>query len=191
MIRGLKVTLFVMAAVVVGVLSAKPAVWLISQQLAVHDGPWATFADTGSRHANPYVRAVVARIGLYALSSHEAVYYTAFRDSQGYALNGRCTYQVKGASPPAGWWSLTLYGSDNYLVANPEHRYSWNAGDAASRPDGGFRLLVSSTRQSGNWLPAPAHGRFSLTLRLYKPSPSVLRHLGSIPLPSIVARSCQ
>ncbi len=191
MAKLLKPVLFVTAAVLVGVLSVKPTIWLITRHFAVHDGPWVSFADTGSSHANPYVRAVVARLGLYALSNREAVYYTAFDDDKGRPLSGRCDYQLKGAALPARWWSVTLYGSDNYLVANPQHRYSWNAGNVSSRPDGSFLVGVSSKATSGNWLPSPAQGHFSLTLRLYKPTSTVLEQLGSIPLPTLTALDCR
>lgn len=181
-------------AVVVGVASARPAALWAARSLAVHDGAWVTFAGTGSAHANPYTRAAVALAGLYALTPREAIYYTAFNDSAGRLLRGQCDYHIDGNTLPAGWWSVTLYGPDNYLVANPAGRYSWNGHDLGAGRDrrgGGFRILVSARRQAGDWLPAPEQGPYSLTLRLYRPDAVVRTQPAAVVLPSIERERCR
>lgn len=93
----------VVMAIVVGVATAKPVALHVARSLALHDGPWETWAGTGSSRANPYTRAAVALAGLYALTPREAIYYTAFTDSAGRPLDGRCRYRITGTGPAAGW----------------------------------------------------------------------------------------
>jgi hypothetical protein len=136
-------------------------------------------------------RGAIAIAGLYALSREETVYYTAFTDSEGRELDGRCDYTLAGRPPPSRWWSFTLYGADHYLVDNPAHVYSRHAGNLALESDGGFRIAVSPAPQPRNWLPAPASGGFSITARLYNPEPALLRDLAGAPLPTIERGACR
>ena len=93
-----------------------------------------------------------------------------------------------GQLPPVNaFWSLTMYGSDLFLVDNPLGRYS--LGDRSSGlergRDGSLRIVISHRRPSGprgNWLPAPS-GRFVLALRLYNPKARVLS--GRWPFPRV------
>jgi hypothetical protein len=183
--------LLVAAAVAAGVLSVRPAMRAVLEASAVRSGPWSTVAGAGSAEANFYERAAIAIAGLYALSREETVYYTAFTDSEGRELDGRCDYTLAGRPPPSRWWSFTLYGADHYLVDNPAHVYSRHAGNLALESDGGFRIAVSPAPQPRNWLPAPASGGFSITARLYNPEPALLRDLAGAPLPTIERGACR
>lgn len=180
-----------LAGVVAGVAATKPVVGAVVEAMAVHDGPWRTSPATGRADANPYERAAVAVAGLYALSNREAVYYTAFTDADGRDLDGHCDYVLTGADLPARWWSVTLYGADNYLVDNAPRIYSRHAGNLERDADGGYVVAISATPQPRNWLPAPAEGAFSLTLRLYNPQPSVLDHLATTVLPQLRRGACR
>ena len=180
----------VVAALVTGVVSVKPTVRLLVERSAIKDGPWRTTLTAGAADANPYERTAIAVAGLYALGKQETLYYTAFADSEGRPLEGRCDYTLAGSPLPARWWSLTMYADDNYLVPNAPGIYSRHAGNLAFEPDGSFVVAVSAREQARNWLPAPA-GAFSITARLYNPDPAVFADLTKVALPAIVRGSCR
>ncbi len=95
----------------------------------------------------------------------------------------------KGQLPPVhGFWSLTMYDSDFFFVANPINRYSISPRqNLKANPDGSVDLYIQNELPGPdkelNWLPAPA-GKFQLMLRLYWPSehnPSILNGSWKIP----------
>lgn len=186
----LKAVAFVLAAVVTGVLATKPIVIAMMDRIAVRNGPWRTSVGTGRTDANIYESAAVAVAGLYALAREETIYFTAFTDSAGAALEGSCTYHLTGRAPASRWWSLTMYGADNYLVPNAAGIYSRHASNLQLEADQSFVVNIASTMQPKNWLPSPAKGSFSITLRLYNPEAAVVQNLSGVDLPSIVRESC-
>lgn len=190
-----QVSATILAAAVAAALLIRPVLTQLMERSSIHNGPWRTHADTGSIEANPWSRAAVATAGLYALSTREAVYYTAFSDSDGAELRGECDYQVSGSSPDARWWSLTVYGADHYLVDNPGDRYAVNAGNLPSAQQGRIELTLSgdaaAIRDRADALPTPAQGAYSMTLRLYNPPASLISQLGSIALPEIRRGDCR
>lgn len=160
----------------------------------VANGSWRTSFVTGSTDADPYTRARVAVGGLLALAPSETVYFTAERDGEGRPLDARCDYRLEGEELPARWWSVTLYGADQFLVANDAGRFSFSQTTLAREPGGSWAVLVSSEPQPGNWLPsgrAGASGPFSLTLRLYNPEPPVYEKPESLALPRITRGECR
>lgn len=181
----------IVGGVVAGVLATRPIVGAIVERTAIHAGPWRTNVATGSADASLYERAAIAVAGLYALSKDETVYYTAFTDSAGAPLDGRCDYRLIGLPLPSRWWSLTLYGDDHYLVENAARVYSRHAGNLELGPDGGYVVPVSAQPQPRNWLPAPAAGGFSITARLYNPDPRIFRDLARVGLPAIERGACR
>lgn len=84
-----------------------------------------------------------------------------------------------------------MYGADNYLVANSAGIYSRHVGNLDVAPDGSYVVPVSAQARPGNWLPAPAQGRFSITARLYNPEPSVLAAPAAVALPAIERGTCR
>ena len=148
------------------------AVWAVSKGgFGNQDeiGPWRSGTDFGSKHAGAYTRAIVARSGLLALPAREARYYTAAEDDSGRPLDGNCRYRVSGGDAGGAWWSLTLYGADNFLVPNAAN--IWSVGSAAMAPAerSAWTILVAPNRQPGRWLPTGGVERFDLTLRVYLP----------------------
>src|SRR5262249_37317791 len=77
----------------------------------------------------------------------------------------------KGETPPVeGFWSVTMYNSQYFFVANPINRYSISPRqNLKSNPDGSVDLLIQKDSpgvdKESNWLPAPA-GKFVLMLLL-------------------------
>jgi hypothetical protein len=103
----------------------------------------------------------------------------------------------KGQLPPVGgFWSLTMYDSNYFFVANPINRYSISARQPLkSNPDGSVDLYIQKDSpgadKESNWLPAPA-GKFVLMLRMYWPnakSPSIINGTWTIPPVKKVATS--
>jgi hypothetical protein len=129
------------------------------------------------------LRAGVAAFGLFANSAEEAVYPTAFQDSQGQNLTGMNNYVIhfdKGQLPPVkAFWSVTLYNDKSYLADNPINRY--NIGGLTpglkNNTDGSLDIYIQHDNpgkdKESNWLPSPV-GDFSLNMRLYVPEESVL-----------------
>ena len=184
-------------AIALGLASAHLAVRSGFAGGEVSNGPWRTSFVTGSPDADLYTRARVAVGGLLALAPSETVYFTAERDAEGRPLDVRCAYRVEGEELPARWWSLTLYGADQFLVANEAARFSFSQTTLARAPGGPWQVEVSreprAAREVANWLPsgrAGATGRFSLTLRLYNPEPAVYREPARVALPRIVRGAC-
>ena len=155
----------------------------------VSDGPWKTNLTAGSAQSNPYKRASVAIHGLFALNRSEAIYYSAATDSDGRVLDGHCRYEITGRDPDTRWWSITAYGADDYLIPNPAHRYSVSQTMITRDASGAFAVQVGGAGGGNNWIPVGPR-RFSLTLRLYNPGPSLLIDPAHAVLPALKRISC-
>lgn len=156
---------------------------------SVLNGPWVTNLETGGTNADNYTRTLVAITGLLALNKSETMYYTANTDSTGDALAGNCSYRVEGRDPDARWWSITLYGTDHYLIDNPANRYSISQSNVVRAADGSFVVRLSTVAEQGNWIATSPNG-FDITLRLYNPGPTVIADPASVALPKITKEAC-
>lgn len=156
-------------------------------------GPWQTSTKTGSAQADALLRAAIAVNAILAMNREQAIYFVARTDSAGHRLDGRCRYRVTGSDPDSRWWSLTVYGSDRFLVPNAEHRYSASRESVTRDADGRYAVRLSRQRPEGladgDWAALP-EGAFLLTLRLYQPSPAVTADTAHVKLPEIVAEAC-
>lgn len=125
------------------------------------------------------VRAAAAALGLYGCNLEEAYYPTAHLDAEGLPLDAAGQNHVlrfgPGEFPPVdAFWSITLYDTDQRMVANDINRYS--IGDRTPGlvygEDGSLEILIQHAApppdRLPNWLPAP-DGPFTLTLRMYLP----------------------
>ena len=138
--------------------------------------PWTLSFGLGRYGTNYLVRAVTAYKGLGAVAPEEAVYAMSDFDAARAPLDGRNDYVLRfapGEMPPVdAFWSVTLYGADRFLHANPMARYSIGDRTAGLKrdADGGLsiRIGIREPADRSNWLPAPA-GNFYLALRLYCP----------------------
>lgn len=134
-------------------------------------------------YGNEYLpRAYIAYRGLGALPPEEAIYSTAQADGQGQPLDGVHRYRLhfdRDRLPPVhAFWSFTMYGADQFFVANPIDRFAIGDRDALKlNADGSLSLFVQHETPAAdlrsNWLPAPA-GPFSITARLYAPKAQAL-----------------
>lgn len=143
---------------------------------------WSFGSNVGV-YGNDYLaRAFVAHSGLGALPREEAVYPRSAFDSDGQPLTGESCYVLHfdaSELPPADvFWSLTMYGPDQFFVDNPLNRYAIGDRDPlVFNADGSLDLHIQHASPApdkvSNWLPAPA-GPFSMNLRLYVPQAPVL-----------------
>jgi hypothetical protein len=190
MLRAIKILSVLIVGTALGLLATWATVIRGSMGGNVSSGPWHTSLYTGSSEGGPYLRARIAVHGLLALGRAETIYYTAVSDSDGNALDGKCSYQVEGRDPPTRWWSITAYGADDFLIPNPADRYSVSMNSVARRADGSFAVTVSKAQAEANWIPV-ADGRFDLMIRLYNPEPSVAADPAHPALPTIKKGACE
>lgn len=194
--KPLNIVLAVLAVVIVGgAIGFGTAVaayeGMYSRGLVIN-GQWATNLGAGSSEVDMYARANIAVHGLLALAKSEAVYYACLGDDKGEPLRANCDYKIEGKTLDARWWSITVYGQDDFLIPNEQKRYSFNANTVKLNPDGTFVIYLSGSPKEGNWLPSGTGGqKVTLSLRLYNPGQSVYDNPGGIELPRITREGCK
>jgi hypothetical protein len=156
--------------------------WKVKTLARVANG-WSMNTDTMGVYGNYYLkRAIVTQLGLGANLPEDAIYPLNLADDTGRPLDGANKYSIhfeKGATPPVGaFWSITLYDSDGFQVANSLNRFavsSWMP--FQTNADGSLDLYFQNESpgkdKEVNWLPAPK-GPFNLTMRLYAPMSAAL-----------------
>jgi hypothetical protein len=162
------------------------------KKLKTHNG-WIVIPDNFAAYGTDYkTRAGIALIGLGGIWRQDVLYPTAFHDGDGKPLDGASRYLLHfeaGQTPPTNvTWSVSMYDPQGYYVPNAMNRYHL----AAWMPfkyntDGSLDLHIRAAppgaEKEANWLPAPASGPFSLTVRIYWPTNEVLD--GTYKLPPV------
>jgi hypothetical protein len=157
------------------------------------NGIWQSFeepiAEFGTEY---YYRALIASCGFGASPVSVSVCSQAETDSSGEKLNGKYKYTLhfeKEQIPPVekgGFWSVTAYGKNNYLIDNVIDRYCISSrNDLEFNKDGSLDIMLQEERPQGderNWLPI-GKNEFYLVLRIYSPARSVTA--GAYTAPSI------
>lgn len=150
---------------------------------------WLFIRNTGVYGTRYHERAVVAHAGLGANLDEDAIYPMAAVDKFGDQLTGKKNYRLhfeKNELPPANaFWSLTVYGEDNFLVKNPIDRFALGDRDNLKyNADGSLDIYIGhrspGKNLESNWLPAPA-GDFDVTARLYWPKEEALDSKWTLP----------
>jgi DNA sulfur modification protein DndE len=150
--------------------------------------------DMGSYGTNYFLRAMVNLIGPGMNLNADACYPLCLIDENGEKLTGTKKYLIhfeKGQTPPANaFWSITMYNSDELLVANPINRFAIGDRDKLKyNNDGSLDIYIQNERpakvKESNWLPAAKEG-FSLTMRLYWPKEEFLNGSWKIPPVEVV-----
>jgi hypothetical protein len=152
---------------------------------------WSTPPANLGQYGTDYnTRAVVAMVGLGANLPADAMYPNTRLDGSGAALNGSHRYRLHfkaGELPPVkAFWSVTAYGADDYLIANPLNRYALGDRDPlVFNADGSLDLLIQAEApaqaQRNNWLPVQAGAPFLLNARLYWPAEPALSGAWQMP----------
>ena len=144
---------------------------------------WRYSTKTGAYGTDYDLRAYATFVGLGANLPEDAVYPFTEVDGNNQPLDGSRRYVLhfeKGQEPPVkGFWSVTMYDSHYYFVANPINRYqiSPKQSPVTYNADGSLDLRLQHDEPDAavrkNWLPAPA-GHFILMLRMYEPDDDVI-----------------
>ncbi|KAJ7109577.1 hypothetical protein C8R43DRAFT_1139679 [Mycena crocata] len=140
------------------------------------------------------MRALISLTGYLQLQATQAIYPRFGLDM---VLTANQTYMIEFSGKPqvTGFWSLTMYDAEGFLVPNSLDRYSLNNRGTLTYPDGTlvygggspadsvepFYMLLQSTdaavseEWTSNWLPTPAEGaEFQFFLRWYGPTTSLV-----------------
>lgn len=148
---------------------------------------------SGDFKSNYAARMFSAQRGYLILSRDQAAYpgYTvpgSVSGSDRFNISKNESYILTFSSGPprlkkSGFWSLTIYGEDQYLIPNELGRY--NLGDRSGLVDGDgkpvqgggeteFKVLIQAADVAppaewvGNWLPGPSGGgTFMTSMRFY------------------------
>jgi hypothetical protein len=154
-------------------------------------GAWTARPRTGTAEIDPYARASIARSGELPVGTGDGVAFSASADDRKQPLDGRCDVVVSGVTPAARFWTLTLYDSKGYLVANSLQRYGFSSQEIVRGADGAFEVRIAARSRSGNWLPTGGLDRYALMLRLYDtPVGVATRTQRDAPMPAITTVSC-
>ncbi|PXX60441.1 hypothetical protein DFR70_110283 [Nocardia tenerifensis] len=150
---------------------------------SINENGW-TFDPAIGTYGTTYLqRATVAWKGLGANLPEDAIYPTLFATAGANGTTGRFRLHFPpGQTPPvAAFWSLTAYDADSYLMPNPAGIYAiGHQTPVVPNPDGSVDLAIQHDDPGpavplGNWLPIPASGQFSLTMRLYAPKDEAIQ----------------
>ena len=160
---------------------------------ALELGAWKGYPRNGTVSIDPYARAVIARNGELPVGSGDGVTFTAAADDEGRPLDGRCDVVVRGTTPPARYFTLTLYTPSGQLVANALDRRGFTSQELVRDASGEFDITVSPRARPGNWLPTGGIDGYILMLRFYDTSLGIATRAGrEAPMPAIRStRICQ
>ncbi len=154
---------------------------------------WLYITATGEYGTDYLNRAVVNFVGYGANLPLDAVYPFTFKDKEGNMFDGKNKYVLhlnKEQLPPlnkGGFWSLTMYNADEFLVDNPINRYALRDRDPlVYNEDGSLDIYIQSdnpgAEKEANWLPSPKEGKFNLTFRFYNPKQPIIDRTYDIPM---------
>ena len=144
-------------------------------------GQWDYFGEPiGDFNTEYAYRALVALAGLGANTVEVALYPKIEQDADGNTLTGEKSYILHFESYPqvleGGFWSVTAYGDDDFLIDNPVDRYCINdRSDLQANDDGSVDVILSedAPENTTNWLPV-GDGGFHLYMRIYTPDMDAL-----------------
>ena len=144
-------------------------------------GQWDYFGEPiGDFNTEYAYRALVALAGLGANTVEVALYPKIEQDADGNTLTGEKSYLLHFESYPqvleGGFWSVTAYGDDDFLIDNPMDRYCINdRSDLKANDDGSVDIILSedAPEDTTNWLPV-GDGGFHLYMRIYTPDMDAL-----------------
>lgn len=148
-----------------------------------HPNGWEIPVDLGT-FGTDYLRRAATTKRSPALAPIRDILYANLdapsTDEQGTPLRYRIRFAPGTWPPVEAFASITAYDSQGFLVPNADQIYSvGHFPRVVAAPDGSVELAVQQQDPrpaipTGNWLPIPSNGDFSLTLRLYAPREDAL-----------------
>ena len=155
----------------------------------------SSYVGSYENGTNLVARAFVAETGYLANTPDQSIYPSPPQMTYTLGKDESLLITFAGGKPPLmsdGFWSLTIYDANGYLMANPQNVYALGdrsnlayangslvySGDSTTSgplddPEP-FEILVQASDEqppanwTANWLPSPAGGgSFQLTLRFY------------------------
>jgi hypothetical protein len=152
-----------------------------SESIGTNENGWTLNLKGGNYGTDYLLRSTLTRFGFGTNVAEDAVYPSAMKDIDGNPLIGTNSYVIHfapGQTPPErGFWSITVYNQDGFLVPNSIQRYDVGSETGlTSNADGSIDVFVQNTPPAtleSNWLPTPT-GPFELTMRIFWPDQSVL-----------------
>ena len=185
--RGILLFLLAIIAIVGGIGTAVYSIstWKNSSQENI--GNWQTIGK--DKDVNDDDLLSIAQIAVYAtypLTKKEVIYLNTSTDSDGNPIDSKSDYVINGKKFDAGYWSITAYDQDGFLIKNPIEKYSYNFEDVKYEKDStSYKINLSSTKKEENWLPISGTKKVSLVIRLYQPSENLRNNLNVESLPLI------
>lgn len=154
-------------------------------------GAWTAWPKTGSQDIDPYAHASIARDGELPIGIGDGVAFYARADDKGHEFDGRCAFALSGMTPPARYWTITLYNARGGLVANAIDRHGFTSQEIIRDVDGRFTITVAPLARPGNWLPTGGIERFVLVWRLYDtPIGVATATMKEGPMPAVERKGC-
>jgi hypothetical protein len=191
-VRLLLGTLFAFA---IAALIGLGATWLTLKEGIAYGGitvgAWTAWPKNGTPGIDPYARAMVARSGELPIGSGDGITFFARTDDATRPLDGRCDVTLSGTTPPARFWTLTLYDHEGKLVANSVQRHGFTSQELIRSASGTFGITIGPRARPGNWLPTGGVERYVLALRLYDTPVGLATRSGpDTAMPSISQKGC-
>ncbi|MBQ8802901.1 MAG: DUF1254 domain-containing protein [Tyzzerella sp.] len=166
-----------------------------SSEFRKDNGVWSYYGEPIGDYGTEYAfRCLIALAGFGANPAEMAIYPAAEADEAGEALTGENAYvihidaeqlELLNKHNGFGFWSITAYGTDQYLIANEENRYCINDRNVVYNADGTIDIYVAKeapadTEKYPNWLPVGEEG-FKLYFRIYLPCDEILNNEWTMP----------
>jgi hypothetical protein len=147
------------------------------------NGWWIAATPFGSYGTSYMARAAVAYDLIFGNLPDDALYPSLDKGPDGKPLDSGRRYILhfdRDHLPPArAFWSVSMYDQRLFFTPNAINRYAIGDRDNLKfNPDGSLDIYIQRGAPGGerdrNWLPAPAAGNFTITLRLYWPEQRAL-----------------
>lgn len=180
-------SLLIIIAIVSGIGTAVYSIktWKDSSKVSI--GNWKTIGKDKDVNSDDLLS--IAQIAVYAtfpLTKKEVIYLNTSTDSEGNPIDPKSDYTIAGKKFDAGYWSITAYDQNGFLIKNPIEKYSYNFEDVKYEKDStSYKINLSSTKKDENWLPINGTKTVSLVIRLYQPSEKLRNNLNVESLPLI------
>ena len=162
-----QIVLFILGGICIGMISAWYMIEKGSSLTTSDTGSWKLWMHDGDVGADPYTLAHMSRSGRLPITSSNALYFVAIKDSEDERIAADCDYAVNGKPLDADWWSLAIYSRDGRLINNKSKKPFVNSSSLLRLGDGGYEINLAQKARQGNWIELTGDEDLVLMLRLY------------------------